>query len=331
MVDFVTDSSIKVTGAYKEKRQRQAVILSLSSNLLFHRRCKQVCISRPHNQRNCCLSESWTELRSDSFRKECVWLGGNCGPTSCVNILSVPSNLSLPASLFMSVSLPGSASPTLPPGSSPVSPSLISSVSPPLSLFSFIYILSLQPSLHTPSPPPFPPPLQSSSARAQAGRQASRLGAQMVLWRVSQLWVSEPAGWQDSPSVADMAEASPGTCLWLWTSRGTARLALRENRASTQQTGGLTAEGLTSTLTCDLAAVLLMTTRRCTEYEIEEKLSWFRPLSITLRWSNPYMLLLLRTHSAFKFRYCNRLETFLPFFQDLRLMLFAPSTMLIHN
>lgn len=45
------------------------------------------------------------------------------------------------------------------------------------------------------------------------GRQASRLGAQMVFWQVSQLWVSEPAGRQRGPSVADMAEASPGTCL----------------------------------------------------------------------------------------------------------------------
>lgn len=84
---------------------------------------------------------------------------------------------------------------------------------PPLSLFSFIYILSLQSSLNALSLPPFPPPRQSSSAQAQAGRQASRLGAQMVLWRVSQLWVSEPAGRQDGPSVADMAKASPGTCL----------------------------------------------------------------------------------------------------------------------
>lgn len=53
----------------------------------------------------------------------------------------------------------------------------------------------------------------SLSPGRQAGRQASRLGAQMVFWRVSQLWVSEPAGRQHGPSVADMAEASPGTCL----------------------------------------------------------------------------------------------------------------------
>jgi len=74
MSDFVTDSSIKVTGAHKE---RHALILSVSSALLFCARCKQVCISRPHINRNCCLSESWTDVRSDSFRKECVWLGGN--------------------------------------------------------------------------------------------------------------------------------------------------------------------------------------------------------------------------------------------------------------
>lgn len=99
MADFVAARSIKVTGAYKERPQRRAEILSLSSSLLFGRRCKHVRISGPHNQRKCCLSESWTDLRSDSFRKECVWLGGNCRPTSCVNILSVPSNLSLPLHL----------------------------------------------------------------------------------------------------------------------------------------------------------------------------------------------------------------------------------------
>lgn len=73
-----------------QRPQTQAEILSSSSSLLLCCQCKQVCISGPHNQRNCCLSKSWTHLRSDSFRKECVWLGGNCGPTSCVNILSVP-------------------------------------------------------------------------------------------------------------------------------------------------------------------------------------------------------------------------------------------------
>lgn len=100
-------------------------------------------------------------------------------------------------------------------------------------------------------PATIPHQIQSSSVHAQAGRRASRLGAQMVLWRVSHLWVSEPAGRQDGPSVADMAEAIPGTCLWLWTSRNTARLAFRENTASTQQTEGLTAEELDNTLTCD--------------------------------------------------------------------------------
>lgn len=217
MVDFVTDGLIEVTGAYKERYYLCHLVFYCVGPW-----CKHVCVSGPHNQRKCCLSESWTDLRSDSFRKECVWLGGNCRPTSCVNILSVPSNVSFPACQTISTSLPGSAFPTLPPGSSPPSPSLISAFS-----LSFIYILSLQPSLYAPSLPPFPPPLHSSSAWARAGRQASRLGAQMVFWRVSQLWVSEPAGWQHGPSVADMAEASPGTCLWLWTSRGTAKLALK--------------------------------------------------------------------------------------------------------
>lgn len=165
MVDFVTDGLIEVSGAYKERYN-----LCLLVFYCVGRWCKHVCVSGPHNQRKCCLSESWTDLRSDSFRKECVWLGGNCRPTSCVNILSVPSNVSFPACQSISMSLPGSAFPTLPPGSSPPSPSLISAFSLP-----FIYILSLQPSLCAPSLPPFPPPLHSSSAWARAGRQAGRL------------------------------------------------------------------------------------------------------------------------------------------------------------
>lgn len=40
-----------------------------------------------------------------------------------------------------------------------------------------------------------------------------------------------------------------------------ARLARGKNTASTQQTEGLTVDGLTNTLTCDFGAVLLMTTR----------------------------------------------------------------------
>lgn len=47
----------------------------------------------------------------------------------------------------------------------------------------------------------------------------------------------------------------------------------RENTASTQQTEGLTAEGLTNTLICDFGVILLMTTRRCNEYEREVRLS----------------------------------------------------------
>lgn len=119
------------------------------------------------------------------------------------------------------------------------------------------YILHLPQNLRTQSLyGPFHPHYSRPQPKPrQAGRQAARLGAQMVLWRVSQLWVSEPAGRQDGPSVADMAEASPGTCLWLWTSRGTSGLAHRENTASTQQTEGLTVKGLTNP-TCDLTAVL---------------------------------------------------------------------------
>lgn len=146
MVDFMTDSLIEGTGAYKER--------CYLPHLVFYyvgRWCKHVCISGPLNQHKCCLSESWTDLRSDSFRNECVWLGGNCRPTSCVNILSVPSNVSFPASQYISTSLPDSAFPALPPGSSPPSPSLIYEVSPPLSLYpSFTSALFNQACLHSP-------------------------------------------------------------------------------------------------------------------------------------------------------------------------------------
>lgn len=106
-----------------------------------------------------------------------------------------------------------SASPTPPPGSSPLSPYFTSSAMPSLfsSFPSFTSTLFNNACVQPPRLP-FPPPLQSSSARAQAGRQASRLGAQMALVRGRQLRVSEPAGRQDGPSVADMAKASAGTC-----------------------------------------------------------------------------------------------------------------------
>lgn len=47
---------------------------------------------KAHNQHNCWLSNSWIDLRCDSFRKECVWLRENSRPTRCVNILTVLSD-----------------------------------------------------------------------------------------------------------------------------------------------------------------------------------------------------------------------------------------------
>lgn len=185
------------------------MILSLSSSILFCSRCKQLDISRPHKQRNCCLSESWTDLKTDSFRKECVWLGGKMRTNKlCQHSVCSLKSLSLPAFQFISVSLPGFASPTS---------WLISSFSN-----SYILILATTFSLFLHLHPPlfnqvcihrhFHPHYSCPQPR-RPGRQASRLGAQMVLWQLSQLWVSEPAGRQDGPSVADMAKASPGTCL----------------------------------------------------------------------------------------------------------------------
>lgn len=96
---------------------------------LFCPRCKQVCISRPHNQHNCCLSESWTDLRSDSFRKGmCLaWRELRTNKLCQHSVCSLKS-LSLPASLLLSqhCHLAHLLSP----------PSLISSVSLPRSLFS---------------------------------------------------------------------------------------------------------------------------------------------------------------------------------------------------
>lgn len=173
--DFVANSSIKVTGADKERphTHRQWYYLCHLVFYVISRQCKQVCRSRPHNQYNCCLSESWTDLRSDSFRKECVWLGGSCRPTSCVNILSVPSNLSLPASQFISVLLLSSASPTLSPGSAPLTLSyqcIFLYLHPPSSTKS-TYTIAIP---STRSSPPQPKP--------EAGRQAGRLPAWGPRW-----------------------------------------------------------------------------------------------------------------------------------------------------
>lgn len=173
MVDFVTDSSIKVTGARKERPPTQAVIISLSSRLLYSRRCKRVPVSGPHDHRNCCLSESWTDLRSDSFRKECVWLGGNCRPTSCVNILSVPSNLSLAASRFIGASLPFQHCHL----AHLLLPRLLY---PPLSLFPFIYILSSsEPACNHPAAISTPTTVFLSPS---PGRQAGRLPSWGPRW-----------------------------------------------------------------------------------------------------------------------------------------------------
>lgn len=216
--------------------------------------------SRPHNQCNCCLSESWSDPRSDSFRKECVWLGGNFGPTSCVNILSIPSNLSL--SLCISVHVCVTA------GLCRLLVHLSYIVSQLLFFFFHIYTISLQLSLHIslPTSTHFHPlhslpqaelrqagGLPSWEPRWCLGESASYGSRSLQDGRTALLWPIWPR-----PVLAPVCG---------WTSRGTARLALNENTASTQQTGELTAERLTNTLTCDSGAFLLVTTRRHDQQE----------------------------------------------------------------
>lgn len=211
----MVDSSIKVTGVYRERPHRQAVILSLSFSLSFCRQCKQVHISRPRNQHNCCLSESWTDLKTDSFRKECVWLGGKMRTNKlCQHSVCSLKSLSLLAFQFISVAtglcLPSTAGWLI--ASLFISYILCLTTNRFLSFLSFTFSSLLFNQACIQPPRHFHPHYSPPQPR-RPGRQASRLGAQMVLWRVSQLWVSEPAGRQDGPSVADMAEASPGTCL----------------------------------------------------------------------------------------------------------------------
>lgn len=124
----------------------------------------------------------------------------------CQHSVCSLESLSLPASQFVSVSLLGSASPTGRLAQTVLARFLYALTHRRLLSSSFIYIH--QAYIYHRLPPP-PAVFLSPSP----GRQAARLGAQMVLWQVSQLWVSETAGRQDGPSVADMAEASPGTCL----------------------------------------------------------------------------------------------------------------------
>ena len=226
MADFVTDGSNRGNRCSQRTPRRQAVMLTLSFCsiflFLFCPRCKQVCISRPHNQRNCCLSESWTDLRSDSFRKGmCLaWRELRTNKLCQHSVCSLKS-LSLSLSLSLCISIPLCVSTGL--CLSNTATWLICSI-PPISYilrltaaFS-LFSLHLHPLSLSSTKPPYcrhfhPHYSLPQPEPRQAGRQASRLGAQMVLRRVSQLWVSEPAGRQDGPSVADMAEAGAGTCL----------------------------------------------------------------------------------------------------------------------
>lgn len=120
---------------------------------------------------------------------------------------------------------------------------------PPLSPFSFIYILSLQSSLNALSLPPFPPPRQSYSAQAQAGRQAGRLPGWGPRWCSGESASSGSLSLQDGrtallwpiwprPVLAPVCDYGPAGGRQGW---------LRENRASTQQTGRQTVEGRTNT------------------------------------------------------------------------------------
>ena len=255
----------------KRGHRHKQWLTSLSSHLLYSYRCKQVPVSGPHDHRNCCLSESWTDLRSDSFRKECVWLGGNCRPTSCVNILSVPSNLSLAASRFIAASLPGSAFPTLPPGSSPPSPSLISSAfSLSLHLHPLFHQACMQPPrrhFHPHYSLPQPEPRQAGrQAGCPAGGPDGALASQPALG----LWACRTAG---RPFCGRYGRGQSWHLSVTMDQQGDGKA--RTQKEPCQYTADWeTVEGRTHTPTCDWAAVLSLTTRRCTEYEIEGRLTW---------------------------------------------------------
>ena len=197
---------------------------------------KSAYLSRPHDQRNCCLSESWTDLRSDSFRKECVWLGGNCGPTSCVNILSVLSNLSLSLLLY-SFLCRYWALPLRRRHLAHLPPSLISSISPLLSSL-YLHLHPLPACTHTLPRRHFhphyslpqPEPRQAGrlpgwGPRWCSGESASSGSLSLQDGRTALLWPIWPR-----PVLAPVCDYGPAG--------GEARLALGKNRASTQQTGG---------------------------------------------------------------------------------------------
>lgn len=141
---------------------------------------------------------------------------------------------------------------------------------------------SLPPSLHATSPPPFPPPLQSSSARAQAGRQAGcpaggpdgALASQPALG----LWACRTAG---RPFCGRYGRGQSWHLSVTMDQQGDGKA--RTQKEPCQYTADWeTVEGRTHTPTCDWAAVLSLTTRRCTEYEIEGRLTWlvFKAFSV---------------------------------------------------
>lgn len=145
------------------------------------------------------------------------------------------SQISLPASLFISVSLLGSASPPPPPGSSPPISYILYLTIAFLSLSSF----TSSPSLHAHPPRrhfhphyslPQPEPRQAGrlpgwGPRWCSGESASSGSLSLQDGRTALLWPIWPR-----PVLAPVCDYGPAG--------GEARLALGKNRASTQQTGG---------------------------------------------------------------------------------------------
>lgn len=128
------------------------------------------------------------------------------------------------------------------------------------SFFPFIWISSHPKILH----------IHPHSCGLSPGRQAFRLWAQMVLWRVNQLWVSEQAG---RPFCGWYGGGRSWHLLWLWSSRGKARLAHREQCQYTADWGDNC--GRTITHRHFACAILLPAARWCDKYDTEIPLSWF--------------------------------------------------------
>lgn len=208
------------------------------------------------NQHNCWLSDSWTDLRSDSFRQECVWHRENSIPTRCVNIRTVPSDFFA----WLSVHFCVAVFRALLTGSFSSCPFLMSG-------FLISLLLSLHLNLFSSKKPSYTPPLLWPEPR-QAGFPAVGPDGPLASQPALGLWAGRTA------------------LLWLiWRRPVLAPVVTMEQqgdgKAGTQREQcQYTADwgtncGRTITHRHVARAILLSATRWCDEYDTESPLSWF--------------------------------------------------------